>query len=197
MKTADLQSAFEDVTKAKSALLAAIKAAGPETVKDWELLGTDGQAVRLSELFGEHDDLLVVHNMGRGCNYCTLWADGFRGYVDHIDRRCAFVLCSDDSPEIVAGHAAARGWNFRCVSGAGTGFARAMGYADEQGNPLPGVSSFHRQASGSIVRTGHMPFGPGDDFCPVWPLFDLLEGGQGAFSVSRIRPLWCASCATK
>ena len=37
--------------------------------------------VRLSELFGEHDDLVIIHNMGASCRYCTLWADGFSGYL--------------------------------------------------------------------------------------------------------------------
>lgn len=182
MTTADLRSAYEAVAKAKADLLAARRAAGPEPVEDWELARPDGTAVRLGELFGDHDDLLVVHNMGRGCRYCTLWADGFRGYVDHLDRCCAFVLCSHDPPAVVGAFAAERGWNFPCVSGADCGFGRAMGYVDDAGRPQPGVSSFHRNPDGTIVRVAHAPFGPGDDFCPVWPLLDLLQDGKGDFT---------------
>lgn len=181
MATMSVREAYEAVAKSKADLLKAVRAAGPERVDDWELLDLDGEPVRLSALFGDRDDLLLVHNMGRGCNYCTLWADGFRGYAAHLERRCAFVLCSNDSPEVVKAFREERGWNYRCVSGAGTGFARAMGYADEAGRPHPGVSSFHREADGSIVRIAHMPFGPGDDFCVVWPLFDLLKDGKGEF----------------
>lgn len=181
MATKTVGEAYEAVAKAKAELLEAVRSAGPEAVSDWELRDVDGKPVRLSELFGTHDDLLLVHNMGRGCSYCTLWADGFRGIANHLQRRCAFVLCSHDQPEVVKAFSAERGWNFRCVSGAGSDFAKAMGYTDEQGNPHPGVSSFHREPDGSIVRVAHMPFGPGDDFCAVWPLFDLLKDGKGDF----------------
>jgi len=177
----DLRAAYDAVRNAKAELLAAIRARGPEPVDDHELRDLDGSPVRLSELFGEGDDLLVVHNMGRGCSYCTLWADGFRGLADHLERRCAFVLCSDDEPAKVAEFKRVRGWTFRCVSGAGSDFAAAMGYRGENGKPHPGVSAFHKEPDGSIVRTGHTPFGPGDDFCPVWPLFDLLKDGKGDF----------------
>jgi len=120
--------------------------------------------------------------MGAGCNYCTLWADGFRGVAEHIRQRCAFVLCSDDEPEAVKAFADKRGWNYPCISGQGSDFARTMGYRDDKGKPLPGVSAFHKNRDGSIVRTGHTPFGPGDDFCAVWPMFDLLEGGVNGWS---------------
>ena len=178
---ADVKAAYDRVTSAKADLLALIRARGPEAVADHELLAADGSAVRLSSLFGESDDLLVIHNMGRHCSYCTLWADGFTGFADHIERRCAFVLCSDDEPAVLAAFSKERGWNFRCVSGRGSAFTGAMGYRSDKGGPLPGVSAFHRSGDGTITRTGHSPFGPGDDYCAVWPLFDLLQEGKGDF----------------
>ncbi|MFK7962029.1 MAG: DUF899 family protein [Phycisphaerales bacterium] len=178
----DVQAAFQALRTAKADFLAALRARGPEPVKDWSLTDADGAPVQLSALFGEHDDLLVVHNMGRGCSYCTLWADGFRGIADHLAQRCSFVLCSHDPPDVLRGFVAERGWNFRCVSGAGSGFTAAMGYASpENTKPMPGVSSFQRRAGGEIVRIAHTPFGPGDDFCAVWPLFDLLADGAADF----------------
>lgn len=179
---AELQAAYAAVIEAKSRLLEAIRSAGPERVDDWQLRALDGEPLTLSQLFGEHADLLVVHNMGKGCSYCTLWADGFRGFADHLARRCAFVLCSDDDPETTKAFATQRGWNFRCVSGADSDFARSMGYKDEQGRPYPGVSAFHRDKDGSITRVSHTPFGPGDDFCAVWPLLDLLQDGPNGWT---------------
>jgi predicted dithiol-disulfide oxidoreductase (DUF899 family) len=181
MTTSTLNDAYMKVMQAKQELLEAIKAEGPQSVDDWELHNPDGSAVKLSELFGEHDELLVVHNMGSGCSYCTLWADGFRGIADHIQERCAFVVCSDDAPEKVQPFADKRGWNFRCVSGNDSGFVEAMGYRSERGT-MPGVSAFHKNPDGTIVRTGHTPFGPGDDFCAVWPFFDLLENGANGWT---------------
>jgi hypothetical protein len=29
------------------------------------------------------------------------------------------------------------------------------------------------------MRVADEPFSPGDDFCIVWPIFDLLPGGAG------------------
>ena len=39
-------------------------------------------------MFGEHDMLLLIHNMGQGCRYCTLWADGFTGFCHIWNRPC-------------------------------------------------------------------------------------------------------------
>ena len=175
----EIESLLRQIHELKERLSRARRDAPREPTRDYELRRADGSPVRLSELFGDRDDLLVVHNMGKGCVYCTLWADGFTGYLPHLLDRAAFALCSNDEPETARAFAESRGWDFPVVSGAGSGFARDMGFASEDGKPWPGVSAFRRAQDGSIVRTGSAPFGPGDDFCPPWPLFDLLEGGAG------------------
>ncbi|MEM9083511.1 MAG: DUF899 family protein [Planctomycetota bacterium] len=184
MTTLDIQSAYEAVLKAKANLLEVVRSRGPEPVEDWELRSTDGNPIKLSELFGEHTELLLVHNMGRRCSYCTLWADGLEGYQKQIAKRCAFALCSADEPDVAKAFAAERGWTYQVVSGAGSEFTKTMGYEMDDGSVLPGVSSFHKKNDGSIVRIAHTLFGPGDDFCPIWPLFDLLEGGTADYQPS-------------
>ncbi len=168
-----------EIMDAKQRLRDAIASFVPEPVKDWELHGLNGCVVNLSRLFGGKSELLLVHNMGRSCNYCSLWGDAMRGVAPHLMQRCGFVLCSNDPPEVIRAFRETRGWDFPCVSGHETGFAQAMGYADDEGKPYPGVSAFHMNNDGSIVRTGHMPFGPGDDFCAVWPMLDLIKDGKG------------------
>ncbi|MEZ6243627.1 MAG: DUF899 family protein [Phycisphaerales bacterium] len=165
------------IDELKKELTEARRAAGPEPVQDYQLRRADASPVRLSELFAGKDDLLVVHNMGKGCVYCTLWADGFTGYAPHLLDRASFVLCSNDEPARAREFSESRGWNYPVVSGAGSSFAKDMGFASPEGKPWPGVSAFHKNADGTIVRTGSAPFGPGDDFCAVWPMLDLLEGG--------------------
>jgi len=86
----DLQ---RQIFELKGRLSEAWRGAEPELVEDFALRDLDGSERRLSELFGEKDDLIVVHNMGRGCNHCTLWADGFNGLADHLADRASFVLC--------------------------------------------------------------------------------------------------------
>jgi len=148
-----------------------------EPVNDYTFRNKDGSEVKLSELFGDKDDLIVVHNMGKGCRYCTLWADGFIGFVPHLSDRASFVVSSADDHETMKTFAESRGWNFRIMSAADGPFKSDMGFADDKGNPWPGVSAFHREADGSIHRTGSAPFGPGDKFCAVWHFFDLLKDG--------------------
>jgi predicted dithiol-disulfide oxidoreductase (DUF899 family) len=126
--------------------------------------------------------LVVVHNMGHKCSYCTLWADGFVGLHRHLERRCAFVLTSPDAWMTMRDFAAGRGWPFRCVSTDGTRFTRDLGFIDEQsGGVLPGMSALRKTAGGGIERVATAPFGPGDVFCPLWHMLDMLPDGPNAF----------------
>jgi predicted dithiol-disulfide oxidoreductase (DUF899 family) len=144
----------------------------PQTVEDYEFTTVDGP-IKLSELFEDQSTLFVIHNMGRSCNYCTLWADGLNGVIDHLRSRAAFVLATPDSPEIQQQFAASRNWRLKLVSHANTRFAADMGYEREAGW-LPGVSVFHRRVDRVVERIADTEFGPGDDFCSVWHLFDLM-----------------------
>ncbi|HJT09252.1 MAG TPA: DUF899 family protein, partial [Candidatus Nitrosotalea sp.] len=58
-----------------------------EQVNDYELLDSENRKVNLSKLFGKKKDLIIVHNMGKTCPYCTMWADGFNGLLPHLEDR--------------------------------------------------------------------------------------------------------------
>ncbi len=146
--------------------------------QDYALTDWDGNAVRLSELFGDKGDLLVVHNMGTTCPYCTMWADGLNGVLHHLENRAGFAVVSPDPPAKQRAFAEGRGWTFRMLSAEGSAFTRDAGYEND-GSPMPGVSAFRKDELGNIFRTAQAPFGPGDDFCAVWHLFDLLAEGVG------------------
>jgi len=148
----------------------------PEPVRNYEFASATGP-VRIADLFGDKSDLIVIHNMGAGCRYCTLWADGYNGVLPHLENRAAFVVCSPDDPETQQKFKAARGWNLRMVSHRGTTFAADMGYQGETGW-LPGISVFGKRGN-DVVRVAHTDCGPGDDFCSLWHFFDLLPGGAG------------------
>lgn len=135
----------------------------------------------LSDLFGDYTELIVIHNMGASCNYCTLWADGFSGYLRHFKDRCAFVLCSPDSIENQAKLKQAREWKFDMVRDPSKEFTSAMGYYNEKDGFWPGFSAFHKDENGDIWRTGSSFFGPGDDYCMIWPMFAQLKGGAAGF----------------
>lgn len=150
-------------------------------VREYELRTVEDATVRLSELFGGKRDLIVIHNMGRKCPYCTLWADGFIGFSRHLNDRASFVLCSADEPATAKAFAASRGWPFRVVSGHGSAFAHDMGFEPKPGEVWPGVSTFHRAADGTISRVAAAGFGPGDSFCSIWHVFELLKDGPGSW----------------
>jgi predicted dithiol-disulfide oxidoreductase (DUF899 family) len=152
----------------------------PQPVEDYELATPQGP-VRLSELFGGKDDLIVIHNMGASCPYCTLWADGFNGLYDHLADRAAFAVSSPDAPADQTRFAESRGWRFPMVSHQGTSFAADLGYRSEAGGWLPGVSVFRRE-DGRVLRVADTGFSPGDDFCTLWHLLDLFPDGAGGWS---------------
>jgi predicted dithiol-disulfide oxidoreductase (DUF899 family) len=149
----------------------------PQEIADYTF-ATAGGPVRLSQLFSDKDTLFVIHNMGKTCPNCTMWADGFNGVLPHLESRAAFVVTSPDDPATQGAFAASRGWRFRMVSHQGTDFAADMGYRSESGW-LPGVSVFKKQG-GRVLRVSDQRLGPGDDLCSVWHFFDMIpEGSAG------------------
>lgn len=177
----ELQKLEAEMSELRARMNEARRRAGAMSVKDYELKTTDGASVKLSELFGDKSDLIVVHNMGRKCPYCTLWADGFIGFAKHLNNRAAFALCSADDPATAKEFAASRGWPYRVVSGHGSPFAHEMGFEPKPGEVWPGVSTFHRAADGTISRIATANFGPGDSFCSIWHIFDMLKDGPASW----------------
>ena len=149
----------------------------PETVEDYVLTDTNGNQARLSELFGDRSELIFVHNMGKRCSYCTLWADGFIGFTKHLEDRAAFVLASPDDYDTLRRFARDRGWTFRCCSTKGSTIKRDLGFETEKGEYWPGVNIFRKDESGRIWNVNKATFGPGDEFCGIWGFMDLLPGG--------------------
>ena len=84
----------------------------PVEIEDYTLTSASGEKVKLSQMFGDKSDLLVVHNMGSFCSYCTLWADGFNGITAYLQDRAGFVLVSSDGPDKLRGFSEKRGWKF-------------------------------------------------------------------------------------
>ncbi len=176
-KTADgVQALYKTYFAARKRLLAARRKAAALKVSDYLFTDHTGKQVKLSRLFGKGKDLIVVHNMGTGCSYCTMWADGFNGVRQHLSDRAAFVVVSPDKPAVQKKFAAGRGWKFPMLSSHGTTFFKDMGFEGDGGKPWPGVSAF-RKERGVVKRTDAAPFGPGDEFCSVWPFIEMLKDG--------------------
>lgn len=170
----DALSAQISELKARRAEL--LKTRAPEPISNYTFQTGSGE-VSLADLFGDRETLLIIHNMGPSCPYCTLWADGLNGSVRALESASAFVVVNHESPDAQRSFADSRGWKFRMASAARNSFSQDMGFKQEDGL-WPGVSAFKRDLDGNIVRTGRAFFGPGDDFCPTWPMLELLGMGD-------------------
>ncbi|MCI4664506.1 MAG: DUF899 domain-containing protein [Neomegalonema sp.] len=175
-KRAEIGALREDMRKIQAQI-------EPQEVRDYEFDTQDGRK-KLSDLFGDKTDLIVVHNMGAGCMYCTLWADGFNGVYEHLADRAQFVVTSPDAPSAQAKVAESRNWRFPMASTLDAEFARDMGYFQEGFGATPGVSAFQLK-DGKIYRVSDTPFGPGDDFAGVWHLFALFPEGADGWQPQR------------
>ncbi|MGH2551185.1 MAG: DUF899 family protein, partial [Thermomicrobiales bacterium] len=60
----EIQELQEQIDGLKQQLSELRRQRPTESISDYDLLNQDGSTVKLSELFGEKDDLLVIHNMG-------------------------------------------------------------------------------------------------------------------------------------
>ena len=125
----------------------------------------------LLDLFGDRERLLAIHNMGQGCRYCTLWADGFNGLLPHLENALAVVLLSKDPPETQRRFANARGWRFQLASHGGGDYIREQSVMDGDDN-YPGAVVYQRDGD-TILRKNACVFGPGDIYCSMWTLLGL------------------------
>lgn len=158
----------------KASRLAALrKAEAPEEIGDYSFQTLDGETT-LSALFAGRDQLLVIHNMGQGCRYCTLWGDGINGVLPHLEDAMAVALVSKDPPETQRRLAQDRGWRFRMASHGGGAYMKEQAI---NGDNYPGAVVYERRG-GKIFRRGRAAFGPGDLYNPVWHLIAL--GGVSA-----------------
>jgi predicted dithiol-disulfide oxidoreductase (DUF899 family) len=187
----DYDVLYREMVELRERLIKAHQSRPVEPIeKVYTFRGADGSQVTLDGLFAGHRNLITIHNMGRGCAYCTMWADGFIGLYRHLKQRTGFVLVSPDPWETVRDVAKERGWPFPCVSmnaenDTNNGFSADMGFHDPDANTwLPGASAFTRRDDGTVARVSTISFGPGDLFCPAWHFFDMLPGEPKGFSPS-------------
>ena len=131
--------------------------------------------VGLSELFAGRDRLLAIHNMGEGCRYCTLWADGINGFLPHLESAMAVVLVSKDDPETQRRFANSRGWRFRLASHSGGPYIREQSVMPGEEN-MPGAVLYEK-TDGRLHRKNAVVFGPGDLFCSAWHFLALAGHG--------------------
>lgn len=177
----DIQKLEMQIYKMKSKLATMRKKGSLIEIKDYVLQNSKGKDVRLSELFGKSSEMILVHNMGTSCPYCTLWADGFSGLGKHIENRAAFVLESKDSIKVQKAFAKARDWNFTMVSSQNSTLKRDLGFEKKDGMFQPGISGLLKKGQ-KIFQYSRTILGPGDNYCVAWDLMDLAPNGAGKWN---------------
>ena len=158
----------------------------PTEVEDYVFEGPDGAEVRLSGLFGDRKDLVLIHNMGSSCPYCTLWADSFNGLLPYFVDRAAFAVVSPDEPEVQRNFAETRGWKFPMFSDRERRFTKEMGFWGSYGEgaggdgPWPGFSTFRLKPTARVrSRNGRAALrGSLADCCEEWWI-SLLSKAMG------------------
>ncbi|WP_010098235.1 DUF899 family protein [Ornithinibacillus scapharcae] len=180
----EINALEKEIHEKKTTLMELRKSVPRVNVQNYAFRGPFNKEISLLELFGDKDELIVIQNMGKSCSYCTMWADGFNGVYHHIVKKAAFVVASPDSPEVQDAYAAERRWQFPMVSTMDNTFKEDMGFVKD-GYQYPGVSTFQKDDEGNIYHVADAPFGPGDEFCSVWYLFDLLPSGRKGYQPAR------------
>lgn len=150
-----------------------------EEIENYSFKNREGKEVDLLSLFKDSEELLVIHNMGKKCPYCTMWADGFRGYSEMLSDRMPWVLTTPDNFQDMKLFSESREWDFNVLSFYETSFAKDLGFEFEKEGKRhywPGVSALIKK-NDKIYRTAKDSFGPGDVYNPVWHFLDLFPKG--------------------
>lgn len=167
---------------------------GPPVAQDYTLIGAAGP-LRLSELFGAHDTLVLYHwmygpTMELPCPMCTSFLDAVEGNARQIAERVALVVAARSPYPRMAAFAAARGWrSLRLVSAAGSEFSSDFLAEDRSGGQNPILYVFQRK-DGEVRLTWasevlFAPSDPGQDarhldlLWPLWGILDLTPAGRG------------------
>ena len=156
----------------------------------------------LSDVFAGRSQLLVYHFMfgpewNEGCKSCSFWADNFNSIIVHLTQRDATMVAVSRAPlEKLLAFQKRMGWTFKWLSSFGNDFNRdyhvsftpeelakgEMYYNYRVGkfgqDEAPGLSVFHRDASGTIFHT-YSCYGRGLDMLNgAYHHLDVLPKGR-------------------
>jgi predicted dithiol-disulfide oxidoreductase (DUF899 family) len=179
---------------------------GGETPSDYgfeESIGEGGETrtVRLSELFDDAKDTLVLYSfmflpdqtgpLGVACPACTSIIDAIDGQAPHLEQLINLAVAAKVPIEQFREHAGTRGWrNIRLLSAANTTYNADYHTETPEGSQRPIATVFVRR-DGKIrhfwsSELAFVPADPGNhprhvDFMwPLWNILDLTPEGRGS-----------------
>jgi predicted dithiol-disulfide oxidoreductase (DUF899 family) len=151
-------------------------------------------AVRLSQLFGDKDTLVIYSMMfgpqrERACPMCTAMLTSWDGTARNLRERVALAVTARSPIGRLLDFKKERGWqNLQLFSDTKGDYTRA--YVDAGDGDVPGLSVFTRrdgtirhfwsgEMSGEMADPGQDPRGA-TDLDPLWTVLDLVPEGRGA-----------------
>jgi predicted dithiol-disulfide oxidoreductase (DUF899 family) len=159
--------------------------------------GEDGRPVKLSELFGDKQTLLLYSymygpNMERPCPSCSSMLDGLDGQAPHITQRVGLAVVARSPIARLRAAGAERGWrSLRLISSANNSYHGDYHSETETGSQRPIMNVFSRRG-GELrhVWASELAFAPMDQgqdprhidqIWPLWNALDLTPEGRGDF----------------
>ncbi|WP_118182546.1 DUF899 family protein [Paraburkholderia phosphatilytica] len=167
---------------------------GGAVPQDYTFEGANGP-VKLSELFGRHDTLIVYNWMfgpqrERPCPMCTSLLSAYDGEVPDLLQRVAFAVVGRGPIAKLLAFAKERGWRYLpIVSSGGNTFNVDYAHEDPDGYDVPAINVFTRK-DGAMHHFWGGEMGPetadpgqdprgAPDLMPLWNLLDMTPAGRG------------------
>lgn len=166
------------------------------------LFDTNEGPMHLSQLFGEHSQLVVYHFMygpewDVGCKSCSFWADNYNGVVAHLAARdVSLIAVSRTSLDNINNFSKRMNWSFPWVSSLNNQFnfdydvsfteddktSGQASYNYKSGpigmDELPGVSVFSKDEAGRLYHS-YSTYSRGLDLMnTAYNILDLVPKGR-------------------
>jgi predicted dithiol-disulfide oxidoreductase (DUF899 family) len=166
---------------------------GGEVPDDYFFVAEDGTHVSLSQLFGDHDTLVVYSYMfgpqrEAPCPMCTSFMGGFDHKIDDIRQRVAIAFTARSPIERLVASKQARGWTDLPVYSDESGdYTRAYVSAADEDMPAYNVFTkrdgtvrhfWSEEISMDMADPGQDPRGA-VEMDPLWLLLDTVPDGRG------------------
>ena len=167
---------------------------GGEVREDYTFEGADGP-VKLSELFGKHDTLVLYNfmygpRMKEACPMCTAMLDSLNGAAEHLGQRVGVAVVAKSPIDRIQNFARERGWDqMRLVSSADNSFNRDYQGETANGDQMPMLHVFTRRNGKIHHFWGSEMLFPSamrgqnsrhiDMIWPLWNVLDLVPAGRG------------------
>jgi predicted dithiol-disulfide oxidoreductase (DUF899 family) len=167
--------------------------AGGEVPKDYRFVAEDGSDVTLSDLFGEHDTLVVYSYMfgpqrDAPCPMCTSFMGGLDHKINDIRQRVAIAFTARSPIDRLIAAKKSRGWTVLPVYSDQAGdYTRDYVSADDADMPAYNVFTrrdgvirlfWGEEITEEMADPGQDPRGA-VEMDPLWLLLDTVPGGRG------------------